>query len=477
MIDVAEPTADVEYRRLLTEASERSIRYLAQVKARQVICSADAIKRLATLREPLPERPTPPMEALRILDEVGSPATIASAGGRYFGLVIGGALPVTVAANWIATAWDQNAVFRWTSPIAAALEDVCLEWLGQLFRLPKGFGGALVSGATMASMVALGAARHALLARAGWNVEEQGLFGAPPIKVIVSDEVHATVLKALSLLGLGRSRVVRVSVDAQGRILAGSLPDLDDRSLICIQAGNVNTGSFDPAADICRAARDAGAWVHVEGAFGLWALAAPNRARLADGVPEADSWATDGHKWLNVPYDSGLAFVRHADDLRAAMATSAAYLAEGVPGDREPPDFTPELSRRARAVEIWAALRSLGKDGVADLIERSCRHAAHFADELRARGFEVLNDVVLNQVLVAFGSVETTRATISQLQADGVCWCGGTVWQGRAAMRISVAGWATSDADVDISLAAMDKAAQQAASQDHARPTQSSPTR
>jgi len=463
MLDAGRPLSEAERRALLTEASERSIRYLADVNARAVTCSPAALRRLASLREPLPEGPTEPVKVLRLLDQIGSPATVATAGGRYFGLVIGAALPVTIAANWLATAWDQNAVFRWTSPIAATLEDVCLQWLGDIFQLPRGFGGAFVTGATMASTVALTAARHALLAKAGWNVEQHGLFGAPPINVIVSEEVHPTVLKALALLGLGRDRVVRVPVDRQGRMQPGALPKLDDRTLICIQAGNVNTGSFDPATEVCRAARDADAWVHVDGAFGLWAMAAPNRASLARGFQEADSWATDGHKWLNVPYDSGLAFVRRADDLRVSMGLSAAYLAEGSAGDREPSHFTPELSRRARAVEIWAALRSLGKRGLADLIERCCRHAAQFADGLQALGFEVLNDVVLNQVLVSFGSQKITRAAIAKLQAGGVCWCGSTVWQGRTAMRISVSSWATTQHDVEVSLAAMANAVRSAA--------------
>ncbi len=459
MVEVGTRDAQAKLGELLTAAGEVSLRYLGEVGTRRVTAEPEAIGRLSKLRGPLPRHGEDALGVLKQLDQLGSPATVASAGGRYFGLVIGGALPAAVAANWLATAWDQNAVFRWTSPIASALEDVCLDWLGELFRLPEGFAGAFVSGASMATMTALASARHALLATEGWDVEARGLFGAPELRVVVGEEVHVTVLKALSILGLGRDRVIRAPVDEQGRIKTETLPVLDDRTIVCIQAGNVNTGAFDPAADIIRLAQAAGAWVHVDGAFGLWAHAAPERVHLVAGFEHADSWATDGHKWLNVPYDSGLVFVRNAAHLRAAMAANAAYLAEGMAGDREPSHFTPELSRRARAVEIWAALRNLGQDGLADLIERSCRHAARFAEGLSEHGYEVLNEVVLNQVLVSFGSPEITRATIANLQAEGVCWCGGTVWQGRTAMRISVSGWATTPQDVEVSLAAMQRAA------------------
>ncbi|HEV2594634.1 MAG TPA: pyridoxal-dependent decarboxylase [Sphingomicrobium sp.] len=454
-----DPTA---IRSLLLDAAARGASYLERVNDRRVTPELDAINRLDVLDIDLPDEGMPARDVLRLLDVVGSPATIASAGGRYFGLVIGGALPATVAANWLAAAWDQNAVFRWTSPVSAKLEDVTLKWLGAIFGLPDAFGGAFVSGASMATLTALASARHVLLSRAGWDVEAQGLNGAPELRIIVGGEVHITVLKALSLLGLGRDRVIRTEVDDQGRIRPDTLPPLDDRTILCLQAGNVNTGSFDPFEPVCGAARKAGAWVHVDGAFGLWAMASAAKAELARGCAMADSWATDGHKWLNVPYDSGIVLVRRAADLRAAMSANAAYLAEGVEGDREPSHYTPELSRRARAVEIWAALSSLGRSGLAELVESSCRHAVAFAEGLRSRGFEVLNEVVLNQVLVSFGSPEITRRTIALLQEEGVCWCGGTVWQGHTAMRISVSGWATNEEDVEVSLEAMDRAARRA---------------
>jgi len=288
------------------------------------------------------------------------------------------------------------------------------------------------------------------LGKAAWDVEAKGLFGAPTITVVVGAEVHPTVLKALGMLGLGRDRVVTVPVDTQGRMRADALPALSGPTIVCLQAGNVNTGSFDPANVICAKAHEANAWVHVDGAFGLLAAAAPTKAALITGVGDADSWATDAHKWLNVPYDSGLAFVRNGEALRAAMAIEAAYLLRE--NTRQPADYTPETSRRARGIEVWAALYSLGRSGLEDLIERNCRHAARFAEGLRNAGFEILNEVVLNQVLVSFGSAEKTREVIARIQADGTCWCGGTVWQGRTAMRISVCSWATTEEDVERSL-------------------------
>jgi glutamate/tyrosine decarboxylase-like PLP-dependent enzyme len=439
---------------LLTSAAVRAIRYLEGVQDRHVAPSGEAVARLCRFDEPLPEAPCDPREVLEMLDEVGGPATMGMAGPRFFGFVIGGALPAALAASWLATAWDQNTALYQVTPATATLEQVSLRWLLELLRLPAGCAGAFVTGGTVANFTALAAARGAVLKRVGWNVERDGLFGAPPITVIIGAEAHPTLLKSLGLLGLGRDRVVRVPVDGQGRMLAAELPAIDGPTIVCVQAGNVNTGAVDPIGAICHAVRGAGAWVHVDGAFGLWASAAPSRAHLTAGVEQADSWATDAHKWLNVPYDSGIAFVRDAEALRAAMAITAEYLPTETQS-RNPSDYTPELSRRARGVEVWAALRQLGRTGVADLVERCCRHAARFAEGLRAAGFEVLNEVVLNQVLVSFGDPATTQRVIDAVQDDGTCWCGGTKWQGRTAMRISVSSWATTRADVDRSLAAM----------------------
>ena len=443
---------------LLNDAALRASNYLDGLAGRAVQPDADALARLAELDEPLPAHPQPAEAVLHRLDELGSPATVASAGGRFFGFVVGGAMPVTVAANWLATAWDQNAANPATAPGAVAFEQVALRWLLDLFDLPRNAAGTFVTGTTMGNLCALAAARHAVLERAGWDVEADGLFGAPPITVVVGAEAHPTLFKALGVLGLGRNRVVTVPVDAQGRMRADRLPRLTGPSIVCVQAGNVNTGAFDPVADVCLQAHRDGAWVHVDGAFGLWAQTVPALRHLCAGVEQADSWATDAHKWLNVPYDSGLAFVRDANAMRAAMSVTAAYLPT-VDGARTPSDFTPELSRRARGVDVWAALSTLGRSGVTALVERCCIHARAFAHGLRAAGFEVLNDVVLNQVLVRFGDAQTTRRAIAALQADGTCWCGVTQWQGHAAMRISVSSWATTEADIRQSLDAIVRAA------------------
>ena len=443
---------------LLGMAAERAARYLADLEGRAVAPSAGAVARLGALGGAWPEVGEEPGAVLALLDEVGSPGTVASAGGRYFGFVTGGTLPAALAANWLAGAWDQNAGLRVMSPTASALEEIAIGWLIEALGLPQGCGWAFVTGATMANFTALAAARHAVLARVGWDVENDGLFGAPPIAVVVSEETHVTLHKALGMLGLGRRRVVTVPNDEDGRMRADAFPALDGPTIVCLQAGNVNTGASDPLGVLCVRAHAAGAWVHVDGAFGLWAAAAPGRARLVAGAADADSWALDAHKWLNVPYDSGIALVRDPAALRGTMAQQAAYLIDGP--EREPMHYTPESSRRARGVEIWAALRSLGRAGLADLIERNCRYAARFAEGFAAAGFDVLNEVVLNQVLVSFGGDETTRRVVAAVQDEGTCWAGGTVWHGRAAMRVSVSSWATTEEDVERSLAAIVRVAE-----------------
>ena len=444
---------------LLADAAERAAQYLEGIAERRVAPLPADVARLEALAGPLPELPSDPSEVLSMLDNFGSPATVATAAGRYFGFVIGGSLPAALAANWLAGAWDQNAAMQVMSPVAAKLEEIVLGWMVDLLGLPIGAGAGFVTGTTMANFTGLAAARTALLQRAGWNVEEDGLFAAPPLHVVVGEEVHVSLLKALSMLGLGRSRVTRVPADAQGRMRPEALPALDGRTLICVQAGNVNSGAFDPAGEVCARAHDAGSWVHVDGAFGYWAAVSPRYASLLAGAGAADSWAIDCHKWLNVPYDSAVAIVRKPEYLQAAMAMSAAYLTPGA--GREPWHFAPEASRRARGVELWAAMRSLGRSGLAELIERNCQQAKLFADRLHAAGFTILNDVVLNQVLVSFGSDEETRRVIAGVQSDGTCWCGGTQWHGQAAMRISVSSWATTDEDVERSLAAMIRIARQ----------------
>ena len=445
---------EASVKELLAETAARATRYGTKINDRRVAPLPEDVARLDALVGPLPEDPCDPAEVLALLDDVGSPATVATTGGRYFGFVIGGTLPAALAANWLAGAWDQNAAMQVMSPVAARLEEVVQTWTLELLGLPRNSGVGFVTCTTMANFSALAAARSAVLARSGWNVEEDGLFEAPPVRVVVGEEVHVSVLKALSMLGLGRSRVVTVPADEQGRMRADALPPLDEHTIVCIQAGNVNTGAFDPAKEICARAQAAGAWVHVDGAFGLWGAVSPKYAPLLDGVGDADSWAIDCHKWMNVPYDSGLVVVREAEHLgRALAAGNAAYLAQS--SAREPWQFTPDSSRRARGIELWAAMRSLARTGIREMIERNCRQAKLFADRLRAAGFAVLNDVVLNQVLVSFGSPDQTRRVITEVQADGTCWCGGTQWRGQTAMRISVSSWATSDEDVERSAAAM----------------------
>jgi glutamate/tyrosine decarboxylase-like PLP-dependent enzyme len=444
---------------LLAETAARAARYVAAIGDRKVVPGPEDIARLEALGGPLPENPCEPAEVLALLDDVGSPATVATSGGRYFGFVIGGALPAALATNWLAGAWDQNAAMQVMSPVTVKVEEIVREWTLDLLDLPSTSGIGFVTGTTMANFSGLAAARSALLQRVGWNVEEDGMFEAPAIRVVVGQEVHVSVLKALSMVGLGRSRVITVPADAQGRMRADALPVLDEHTIVCMQAGNVNTGAFDPAKEICARAQQAGAWIHVDGAFGLWGAVSPQYAPLLEGVNAADSWAIDCHKWLNVPYDSGIVVVREPEHLRRALAAgSAAYLTQGA--GREPWQYTPDSSRRARGIELWAAMRSLGRCGLRDMIERNCRQARLFAERLRAAGFAVLNDVVLNQVLVSFGSPEQTRRVIAEIQADGTCWCGGTVWQGHTAMRISVSCWATTDDDVERSAATMIRVAE-----------------
>ncbi len=439
---------------LLNDAARRAIDYRETACERHVAPSPDAVDNVEQFVELLPEAGTDDREVLAMLDRLGSPATVAMTGPRYFGFVIGGSLPVTVATNWLSTAWDQNVGMHEVTPATSTLERVAMDWMIELFGLPANTAASFVTGATVANFTALAAARHRVFADIGWNVEADGLIGAPPVTIIVSEETHPTVFKSLGLLGFGRNRVVRAAVDSQGGIDIKRFPEIDGPTIICTQAGNVNTGAFDPVGDICDLAKPKGAWVHVDGAFGLWAAASQEKAHLCAGFAAADSWATDAHKWLNVPYDSGVAFVRDAASLQSAMAIKADYLMTDT-AFRNPSDFTPELSRRARGVDVWAALKSLGRQGVAEMIDRCCSNARRFADGLNAAGYEVLNKVVLNQVLVSFGDDATNRRIIDLIQKDGTCWCGVTVWQQKTAMRISVCNWSTTEEDVDRSLDAM----------------------
>ena len=438
---------------LLREACQRALAYLDGLADRPVAPTAEAVAALSRLDFPLPGPGLDARDVLAMLDEVGSPATVAIGGPRYFGFVNGGALPVAQAAAWLGAAWDQNVALTVMSPTAAALNAVALRWVTELLGLPGTAWGGFVTGATMANAACLAAARDAVLTKHGWDAAGQGLAGAPPVTVVVGEEVHTAVRKALGLVGLGRDRAVVLPADGQGRIEPRGLPALTGPALVCLQAGNVNSGASDPFGPLIAWAHEQGAWVHVDGAFGLWAAASPGTAAQVAGVAGADSWATDAHKWLNTTYDCGIALVRDPGALRSAMESSAAYLPEDAA--REPMHFTPQSSQRARGAEVWAVLAALGRDGVAELVDRTCRLARRFADGLRAAGYDVLNDVVLNQVVVAFGDPEHTDATIAAVQREGTCWCGPTTWRGRRAMRISVSCWTTTERDIDRCVAAV----------------------
>jgi glutamate/tyrosine decarboxylase-like PLP-dependent enzyme len=438
---------------LLADAAERAGRYLHGLADRPVAPSAEAVRALAELDFPLPAAGLEPSRVLAALDEVGSPATMASAGPRYFGFVTGGALPVAVAASWLLAAWDQNTALSIMSPVATHLDAVAIEWVCQLLGLPAGTSGGFVTGATMANATCLAAGRDAVLTRAGWDAAGAGLVGAPPVQVVVGDEAHAAVIKALGLIGLGRDRAVRLRTDDQGRIALAGLPEIDAPAIVCLQAGNVNSGASDPFGPLIDWAHARGAWVHVDGAFGLWAAACPELAGEVAGVAAADSWATDAHKWLNTTYDCGIAMVRDGEALRATMRADASYLP--ADGARNPMQFTPGSSQRARGAEVWAVLAALGRDGVSRLVAGHVALARQFASGLAAGGLEILNEVRLNQVVAACADARATQEMIAALQREGTCWCGPTTWRGRQAMRISISNWATTRADVDRSVAAV----------------------
>jgi glutamate/tyrosine decarboxylase-like PLP-dependent enzyme len=431
----------MEENSVLDAAAAAALAYVRAVDERRVFPDDEAVAGLERFDEPLPVTGAGAQDSIRLLAEVGGPATVASTGPSYFGFVTGGTHPAALGAAWLADAWDQSSALPVMSPVASRLQEVTRGWLVDLLGLPEGTGAAYVTGATVANASCLAAARDALLAQQGWDGPNDGLIGAPPLDVVVGERVHSTVSKSLSLVGLGRRRVHVVPADDQGRMRPELLPDLPGPALVCAQAGEVNTGAFDPFEPIADwvAARDG--WLHVDGAFGLWAAADPTRAALVRGLDRADSWATDGHKWLNVTYDCGIAFVRRPEDLRRTFAASAAYL---PPSDvYEPMHHTPQSSQRARQIEVWAVLRSLGRDGIAHLVADACDAAVLIAERLRGAGFTVLNDVVLNQVLVRYVDGPTTERLMAALQADGRTWCGGTQWGGETAMRISVSCWKT----------------------------------
>jgi len=457
----------MDLRTLLDRTAAHAAGFLEGLPERPVGPTATLEQLHKTLGGPLPAGPSDPAQVVDDLAAAAEPGLAAIPSGRYFGFVIGGGLPAALAADWLTATWDQNAGLYAISPAAAVVEDVSGRWLAELLGLPAGVSFAFVTGCQMAHFTALAAARHHVLEAAGWDVETQGLAGAPRIRVLAGDERHVSIDRALRYLGLGSASLQAVPVDGQGRMRPDALREAmaggrTSPTIVCAEVGNVNTGAVDPVGPICDAAHQAGAWVHVDGAFGLWAAASPSLAPLVEGVERADSWATDGHKWLNVPYDSGLVFTAHPSAHQAALGVTASYLIHaGEDSRRDAVTWTPEFSRRARAFPVWAAIRSLGRSGVAELVERCCAHARRFADQLGGQpGVEVCNEVVLNQVLVRFpdpaGDGDArTREVVRRVQEDGTCWLSGSTWQGRAVMRISVSNWSTTTEDVDRSVAAI----------------------
>lgn len=430
--------------------------YLDGLESSRVTPDGAAVAALDALEEPLPQGPSEPLEMLDALHRIGSAAAVAQSGGRYFGFVNGGNFPVGLAARWMADAWDQNSALFVMSPVAAKLEEVCEKWIVALLGLPPGTAAGFVGGSSTATMCALAAARDELLRRQSWDVHRDGLFGAPPVRVVLGEQAHSSVIKALGLLGIGQRQLYRAPVDEQGRILPERLPPLDGHTLLVVQAGNVNGGAFDPMEALCERANRAGAWVHVDGAFGLWAAASREKKALIAGFERADSWSADAHKTLNAPYDCGVALVRDRAALVRAMQASGSYIQYS--DRRDSMLYTPEMSRRARSVELWATLKFLGREGIGALVDELCRNARYFAARLAERGFEVVNDVVFNQVLVQCATDGETDAALKRIQEGGRTWCGGAKWRGRSVIRISVSCWRTTPQDVDVCVEAFVKA-------------------
>ncbi len=428
-------------------AKDYAYRYIDSLASKRVYPDGEALAGLKAFDGPLPEGPASPEEILGLLYRHGQAATVAATGEKYFGFVNGSSFPAAVAARWMGDVWDQNAALYVMSPIAAKLEEVCESWIVELLGLPPGTAAGFVGGSSTATFCALAAARDALLLKQGWDARENGLFGAPPIRVVLGEQAHSSVFKALSLLGLGRGRVETVPADSQGRMMADKVPKLDAGTLLIAQAGNVNSGAFDPMDRLCAMKNEAGAWMHVDGAFGLWAAASREKRRLTEGFENADSWSADAHKTLNAPYDVGIVLVKDREALTGAMQAAGAYLQ--LSSRRDNMMYVPDMSRRARGIELWATLKCLGKTGVGGLVDALCANAVYFAQKLSESGFTIANDVVFNQVLVKCRTAEETRATLANIQESGILWCGGTTWQNEPAIRVSVCSWQTSRQAVD----------------------------
>jgi glutamate/tyrosine decarboxylase-like PLP-dependent enzyme len=445
------------YEPLLSRVREIAAEFLTPIDDRRVNARARFSELVAALGGPVPDTPEDPLSVIERIARDLDPGLMATPGPRYFGFVTGGSVPAAVGAEWLASAWDQNAGLHILSPAMSAVEEVAAGWVLDLLELPKTASVGFVTGATMANVTAMAAARHEVLRRVNWDVEARGLQGAPAVMVVAGAEAHTSIQQASRLIGLGASTIVRVPADDQGRMRPGALREvlagIAGPAIVCAQVGNVNTGAFDPIGEIAAITRQRGAWLHVDGAFGLWAAVSPARRHLLDGVERADSWTVDGHKWLNVPYDNGIVIVAHAGAHRASMSQTAVYLTRAAGDERDGMDWTPEASRRARGLPVYAAIRSLGRQGLSAIVDRCCGCAARMADRLRQEpGIAVLNDVVLNQVLVRFNAPQGSNITpdvIARVQQEGVCWAGGTMWMNEPAMRISVSGWRTTEEDID----------------------------
>lgn len=443
-------------KQLFNQAREYAFDYAEKAFERNVYPTAEAISDLGVFKERLPDAGANAGELLELLHRYGSPATVSQIGGRYFGLVNGGIIPAALAVKWLSDFWDQNTPLYVTSPVTSTLERVVENWLKEIFNLPDETVAGFVSGTSTAILCALAAARFRIYQRLGWDVNAKGMVGAPKVRIIAGRHAHATVLKAVALLGLGNDNIEWVDADAQGRIIVEKIPDLDENSILIIQAGNVNSGSFDAFEEICEKANKANTWVHIDGAFGLWAAGSEKLKYLTAGIEKADSWSVDGHKTLNTPYDCGVVLCKDKDALVSALQATGSYIVYGE--NRDGMLYTPEMSRRARAVELWATMKYLGKQGIDELVYGLHERAKQFAVELKDNGFQVLNDVVFNQVLVTCDTDAETEDTLKNLQELRECWCGGSLWFGKKVIRISVCSWATTQEDVTRSVSSFVKA-------------------
>jgi glutamate/tyrosine decarboxylase-like PLP-dependent enzyme len=445
---------------IFKQAQKYAFDYYDKIGARSVYPTPDAIADLAKFEEELPESPGNAAEVVELLNKYGTPASVAQTGGRYFGFVNGGVIPAALAVRWLADFWDQNTALYVISPIAAKLEEVCEAWLKKLFSLPENVVAGFVSGSSLAIFCGLAAARYRIFDNSGWDINKKGFYGAPRLRVVAGRQAHGTVIKAIALLGLGIDNIEWVETDAQGRIIASDIPELDARTILILQAGNVSSGAFDSFDEICEKANKVNAWVHIDGAFGLWASASSQLNHLTQGIEKANSFSVDGHKTLNTPYDSGIVLCSDKEALTHALHASGSYIAYSE--NRDGMLYTPEMSRRARTVELWAALKYLGREGVDKLVTGLHERAVQIAQELESEHFQVLNRVVFNQVLIACDSDTITELTMKYIQESGECWVGGAVWDGKTVIRISICSWATTTDDITRSVQAFVEARKKA---------------